>query len=159
MSSSHSEYKTSSAATASSVMTEELKSLKCSYQDYVQYVKKKEGEAALYDSSAVLEVIAAGDYSKLEALLLIHLDDLDGIKSSIDVSSDSRKYPTGIAFVRDARSAIKKLAPNDPLIVADNMLLRALATVPVLDIANPLLSMVRLTFWISILFCFLPIKI
>jgi len=67
-------------------------------------------------------------YKKLQSLLLIFLDDLDDIQSSIVVSAN---YPTGIALVRDARLAknLDERLPTDaPIIVTINTILRALTT-------------------------------
>src|SRR5260221_581887 len=65
-------------------------------------------------------------YSRLESLLLIFMDHLDGVESSVEVSD---QYPTGVTYVRDAShaKALKdRLSPDSPLSLCINALLRGL---------------------------------
>lgn len=76
------------------------------------------------------------NYAAIESMLLIHLDLLDNIKSSIEVDTTKTKYPTGIALVRNARQATaldKRLPPDHPIVLRDNLLLRALSTIRGID--------------------------
>lgn len=75
-------------------------------------------------------------YAQLETQILIHLDHLDGIKSSIVLDPEKTKYPTGAAFYRDATQAKplnQRLKPGDRIIESQNLLLRALNTMRGID--------------------------
>ena len=64
---------------------------------------------------------------------MIHLDALDDTTSYLE---ENKTYPTGIALVRDARDAKplnRRYSPDNPIILANNMLLRALNTMRGID--------------------------
>lgn len=104
------------------------------YKEYIESLADAK-HAQVELPTVVLDYINKGQYSKLESAIMIHLDHLDGIKSSVEI--DEAKYPpTGIAFVRDATEAKplnKRLPPDSPAIEANNMLLRALSTARGID--------------------------
>jgi hypothetical protein len=75
---------------------------------------------------AAFIIVNQFNYGQLENLVLQHLDALDGIKTSFE----------GSLMVRDASVALpldKRLAPSDPLILKENLLLRALSVVRGID--------------------------
>jgi hypothetical protein len=74
------------------------------------------------------------EYGKIENYILMHIDHVDGVKSSVVVDSD--RFPTGVGYVRDARLSAKetdRTSPDDPILLADNLLLRVLGTVRGMD--------------------------
>jgi hypothetical protein len=67
------------------------------------------------------------DYKTIEESLIIHLDDLDNIATRVE--NDPIKYPTGVAYVRDATNALpltQRLPPDHPHLQSVNLLLRTL---------------------------------
>src|SRR5579883_234408 len=65
-------------------------------------------------------------YARLEENTFKAIDQLDGVVTTVEESKD---YPTGVAYVRDARKALPlkdRLPPDDPKIESQNMFLRAL---------------------------------
>jgi hypothetical protein len=84
----------------------------------------------------IITATKEGNYSKLESLIMIHLDALDGIETKVDIDKTKIKYPTGVALIRDATNSLplqKRLAPDHPTILAENMLLRAINTMRGID--------------------------
>ena len=79
-------------------------------------------------SSLLLDLASKGQFKKLEWTILLHNDDLEGVKSHIELNA---KYPTGIALVRKAMgniNSVTHLPPDHPLIESNNTLLRTLST-------------------------------
>src|SRR3990167_1294889 len=80
-----------------------------------------------------LKLATEENLSKLEWLILLKNDSLEGVTSRIEIAT---KYPTGIALVRDATGTLSSkqpLSPGDPLIESNNMLLRTLSTMRAID--------------------------
>ena len=75
--------------------------------------------------SATLNAVTDHDYAKIESIILIHLDALNNIKSSVEWEQDRKTYlTTGMGMKRDARDAkplVRQLNPDNPIIEADNM--------------------------------------
>ncbi len=76
------------------------------------------------------------NYGKLETAILIYLDHLDGVKTSLEIDESKTTYPTGIGYIRDCTAAKKledRLSPDDPIIIGNNLLLRALGAARGID--------------------------
>jgi hypothetical protein len=112
-----------------------IEAMALSYDDFVNSYQKNENRKQP-PSALMHAALNTLDYSKLESTILIHLDFLDGVKSSVEIDQNKKKYPTGVGFIRDCSEAKKledRLSPDDPIIIGNNFLLRALGAVRGID--------------------------
>jgi hypothetical protein len=114
---------------------DDLESMALSYHDFVTSYR---GDESLDEPPVALMHAALNtlNYSKLETTILIYLDHLDGVKTSLETDKSKSKYPTGVGYVRDCTAAKKledRLSPDDPIIIGNNLLLRALGAARGID--------------------------